>query len=95
MKIDEGIFSSSDAKIKFTCSGHSLSGRFKKADPASYSILLSSSRLIALVPLSAGLLIPLTCFHWETSVVFIISAPQLATNTVAYDGTVYPLQYHS
>ena len=80
MKTDEGILSSSDAKIRFTCSGH-FSGRFNQAGPVSHSLLLSSSMLIALVPMSAGLLIPLTCFHCETSVVSSISATRLATNT--------------
>ena len=79
MNTDEGIFSSSDAKIRFTYSGHSLSGRFNQAGPV--SLLLSSSMLIALVPMSAGLLIPLTCFHCEKSVVSSISATGLATNT--------------
>ena len=60
MKTDEGIFSSSEANIRFTCSGHSLSGRFNQAGPVSHSLLLSSSMLIALVPRSAGLMIPLT-----------------------------------
>ena len=64
-------------KIRFTCSGHSLSGRFNQAGPVSHSLHLSSSMLIALVPMSAGLLIPLTCFHCETSVV---------SGSVVYDG---------
>ena len=81
MKTDEGIFSLSDAKIKFTCSGHSLFGRFNQSGPVSHSLLLGSSMLIARVPKSAGLLIPLTCFHCETSVISSISATQLATNT--------------
>ena len=75
------MFSSSDAKIRFTCSGHSLSVRFTQARPVSHSLLLSSSMLNALVPKSAGLLIPLTCFHCESSVVSSISANRLATNT--------------
>ena len=81
MKTDEGMFSSSDAKISFTCSAHSPSGRFNQAGPVSQSLLLSSSILIALVPMSAGLLIPLTYFHFETLVVFSISSTRLATNT--------------
>ena len=81
MKTNEGIFPSSDAKIRFTCSGHSLSGRFNQAGPVSHSLLLSSSMLIALMPMSSGLLIPLTCLHCETSIVSSISATQLATNT--------------
>ena len=82
MKTDEGIVSSSDAKIRFTYCGHSLSGRFnQQASPVSHSLLLNSSKLIALVPMSAGLLIPLTWFHCETSVVSSISATRLATNT--------------
>ena len=75
------MFSSSDAKIRFTCSGHSLSGRFNQAGSVSYSLLLSSSMLIDLVPMPAGLLIRLTCFHCETSVVSSISATRFATNT--------------
>ena len=81
MNTDEGILSSTDAKIRFTCSGNSFSGRFNQAGPVSHSLLLSSSMLIALVPMSAGLLIPLTCFHCETLVVSSISATRLATNT--------------
>ena len=81
MKTDEGTFSSSEPNIRCTCSGHSLSGRFSQAGPVSHSLLLSSSMLIALVPMSAWLLIPLTCFHYETSVVSSISATRLATNT--------------
>ena len=67
-------------KDKVTCSGHSLCGRFNQACPMSHS-LLTSLMLIALVPLSVGLLIPLTFLHCETLVVFIISATRLATNT--------------
>ena len=81
MKTDEGIISSSDAKIRFTCSDHSLSGCFSQAGPVSYSLLLSSPKLIAPVPMSAWLLIQLTCFHCETSVVSSMSATRLATNT--------------
>ena len=75
------IFSSFEAKIGFTCSGHSLSGRFRQASTLSHSLLLRSSMLNALVPITGGLLIPLTCFHCETSPVSSISATQLATNT--------------
>ena len=81
MKNDEGIISSSDVKIRFSCSGHSLSGCFNQAGPLSHSLLLISSMLIALVPMSAGLLIPFTCFYCETSVVSSISATRLVTNT--------------
>ena len=81
MKTDEVIFSSSEAKIRFTSSDHLLCGRFNQADPVSHWLLLSSSMLIARVPMSAGLLLLLTCFHCETSVVSSISATRLATNT--------------
>ena len=84
MKTDEGIFSSSDVKNRITCCGHSLSGQFNKAGPLSHLLLLSSSMLIALVPMSAGLLIPLTCFHCETSVVSSISATRLATDNCCF-----------
>ena len=81
MKTGEVIFSSSEAKIRFTCSGHLLSGRLNRAGPVSHSLLLSSSMLIALVLMSAGLLIPLTCFHCETSVVSSFSEIRWATNS--------------
>ena len=81
MKTDEGIFSSTEAEIRFTCSVHPLSGRFYQAGPVSRSLLFRSSISIAPLPMSAGLLIPLTCFHCEASVVSSISATQLATNT--------------
>ena len=72
-KTDEGIFCSSYSNISVTCSGQSLFARFNQAGPVSHSPLLRSSMLIALVPMSAGLLIPLTCFHCETSVVSSVS----------------------
>ena len=81
MKSEESILSSSEAMDRFICSGHSLSGCFNQADPVSHSDLLSSTMLVALVPMSAGLLIRLTCFHCEISVESSISATRLATNT--------------
>ena len=81
MKTDEGIFSSSETKIRFICSVHSLSGLYNHAGPVSHSRLLSSSMLMALVPMSAGLLIPLFCSHCGTSDVSSISATLLATST--------------
>ena len=80
MKTDEGIFSSSDAKIRFTCSGHSFSGRFNQAGPGG-PITSTKFLDVDLVPISTGLLIPLTCFYCETSVVSTISATRLATST--------------
>ena len=64
-----------------TYSRHLLCNRFNQAGPMGPSLLLSSSMLIALVPMSAGLLIPLTCFHCETIFVSKISATRLATIT--------------
>ena len=81
MKTDEGMFSSSEEKKRFTCSDHSFCGRFNQIGPMSHSLLLSSLMLIALLPMSVGLLIPLTWLHTETSVVFNISATRFATNT--------------
>ena len=74
MNSDDGIFSSPEAKIRFSCYGHSLSGRFNQAVPVSHSLLMSSSILISLVPISVGLLIPLICFHFDISIVSSISA---------------------
>ena len=37
MKTEKGIFSSSAAKTKFTCSGHLISSRFNKAGPVRHS----------------------------------------------------------
>ena len=81
MKTVEGMLSSSETKTRLKCSGQSLCCHFNQAGPVSPSLLLSSLMLIALVPMSAGLLIPLTCFHCETSVVSSISANRSATNT--------------
>ena len=53
MKDDKGIFSSSEAKVvHLLC--HSLSRCFNQAGPLSYLLLLSSSMLIDVVPMSAG-----------------------------------------
>ena len=67
--------------IRFTRCGHSISGRFIKAGAVSYSLFTSSSLLFALVPTSAWFLLPLTRFHFETTVVSGISATRLTTNT--------------
>ena len=53
-------FCTSEAKIKLTCSGHLFSACFNQASPVSGLLPLRSSTLIACVPVSAGLLIPLT-----------------------------------
>ena len=90
MKTDENIFSSPDAMIRFTCSGHSLSDCLNQAGPVSHSLFLSFAMLIALVPISAGLLIPLTCFHCIQYLSHSIGHKHLFTM-----GTVYPLQYCS
>ena len=78
MKADEGMFTSMEAKTKLTCSVYSLCVHFNQASPASHS-LLSSSMMIALVPMSAGLMKPLTILHCETLVVSNISASRSAT----------------
>ena len=75
------MFSLAEAKTRLVCSGHLLCGRFNQAGQMSHSLLLNCSMLIALVPISAGLLIPRTCLYCETSDVFNISANRLATNT--------------
>ena len=72
-------FCSSEANSKFTCSGHSLSDYINQAGPVSHLLLLSWSTSMALAPMLAGLLIPLTSFHCETSVVSKNSATRLAT----------------
>ena len=98
------MFSSNEAKTRFTCSGHSQFSCFNQAGPlravASTSLLLSSSMLIALVPMSAGLLTPLTCFHCETLDVSSILEAPLATKTCClgwelciHFNTVVPLDY--
>ena len=89
MKTDEVIFSSSEAKNRFTCSGHSLSDRCNQAGQMSRSLLLSSSMLIALLLMPAVLLIPLTYLHCETSVVSSISSTRSATNTCCLWGELY------
>ena len=81
MKTDEGSFSSTEARTRFTFYGHTLCDCFNQAGPVSHSLFLSSSMLIFLVPISAGWSIPLTCFHCETFVVSNISVTQLAKNT--------------
>ena len=58
-----------------------FSGWFNQAISVSYSQFLNFSILIALVLTSAGFLMPLVCFHCETSVVSKISATQLAITT--------------
>ena len=85
LKIDSGMFSSIEAKINFTCSGHSLSGPFNKAVPVRHSITLSSSMLIALLPMSGGMLMPLTCCHFETSLVPVPQLPDWRRTRVVYD----------
>ena len=52
-----------------------------------WSILLSSSLLIVSVPVSAGLLIPLTSLHYKTLTVSNVEAGGLKTNIVVHDGT--------
>ena len=81
MRTVEGIFFSSEATIRFTFSGPSVFGLFNQPGPLSHSLFLSFSILIALVPKSARLLLLLTCFRCETSVVSSISAARSATNT--------------
>ena len=70
-----------ETETKFTCYGHSRCGQFNQAGTRSYSLLLSSSMMIALVPMPTGLLIQLTCFHFKTSVIF---ATRLTTITCCY-----------
>ena len=86
MKTDEGLFSSFEAKTRLTCYGHSLCGRFNNSGQMSHSLLLNSSLLIALVPISAGLLIPLTCLRCETSVYPISQPLDWPQTLVVYDG---------
>ena len=81
MKTDEGMLSSSKANIGFIWSGHSRSGCFNHAVSVSHSILLGSSIMVALAPISAELLIPLTYLHCEKSFVHNISATRLPRNT--------------
>ena len=89
MKVDVGMFSSSAAKTRLTCSGHWLSGCFNQAGPVSHSLLMSSSTLMALVPISAGLSIPLTCFHYEKSVLYPVSQPLDWPQTLVVCGESY------
>ena len=96
MNVDVGMFSPSAAKTRLTCSGHSISGCFNQAGPVSHSLPLCSLTLMALVPMPAGLWIPLICFHCETLVVSKISATLFATDTCCLRfGAMNPLQNSS
>ena len=77
MKIDEGIFSSSDAKIRFTCSSHSLSARFRLAQWAThFSWVLQCWLLWCQCPLG--------CCYFSHSIGH--------KHLLLAMGTVYPLQ---
>ena len=81
LKAERNILSSSEAKTDLVCSAHSRPGFLNQARPVSHSLPLSSSSLICLALISAGLWKLLTCFHWEKSVLSSHSATRLATNT--------------
>ena len=79
--VDMNAVGSSQSNFKFSCSGHSLSVCFNQSGPVSHSPRLNWSTLMALVPMSAGLMIQFTWLHYELSVVSQIFANRLATNT--------------
>ena len=68
-----------------TCFGHTFFGHFNQCSTASHKHFLNSSKLIALVPTSAELLIPITCFICKISAESRISAPRLAKELAVYD----------
>ena len=68
-----------------TCCGHTFFGRFNQGSTVSHKHFLKSSKLIALVPTSAELLIPITCLICEFSAESRISAPRLAKKPAVYE----------
>ena len=68
-----------------TCCGRTFFGRFNQGSTVSHKHFLKSSKLIALVPTSAELLITITCFICEFLAESRISAPRLAKKLAVYD----------
>ena len=78
---DGWTLSSSEAKMSGISLGQLSADSLSQAGPVNHSLCHKSSIVMNRVPISAGLFIPLTCFHCETSVVSKISATRFATNT--------------